>query len=178
VVFDFASAVALDLQPTMTPEQIAAADTDLGTTTLTREASFQTSPAYQVEVFTVAAIQAFLVVTSAVLLGAFFLIWTIQRTAEIGLVKALGASNGYLLRDSLGQALVLLLGGLAVGVGLAVLSGIAFKATAEAGTPFQFQPATVALSSLFLLAAGLIGGAVSIRRITAVEPLIALGRDR
>ncbi len=178
VVFDFASAVALDLEPGMTPEQIAAADADLGTTTLTREGSFQTSPAYQVEVFTVAAIQAFLVVTSAVLLGAFFLIWTIQRTAEIGLVKALGASNGYLLRDSLGQALVLLLGGLAVGVGLAVLSGIAFKATAEAGTPFQFEPATVVLSALFLLAAGLIGGAVSIRRITAVEPLIALGRDR
>jgi putative ABC transport system permease protein len=131
-----------------------------------------------VEVFTVAAIQACLVVTSAVLLGAFFLIWTIQRTAEIGLVKALGASNGYLLRDSLGQALVLLLGGLAVGVGLAVLSGIAFKAAAEAGTPFQFEPVTVALSALFLLGSGLIGGAVSIRRITAVEPLIALGRDR
>jgi len=149
VVFDFASAVALDLQPDMTPEQIAAADADLGTTTLTRDGSFQTSPAYQVEVFTVAAIQAFLVVTSAVLLGAFFLIWTIQRTAEIGLVKALGASNGYLLRDSLGQALVLLLGGLALGVGLAVLSGIAFKAAAEAGTPFQFEPATVALSALF-----------------------------
>jgi putative ABC transport system permease protein len=73
---------------------------------------------------------------------------------------------------------VLLLGGLVVGVGLAVVSGIAFKATAEAGTPFQFQPLTVVLSALFLLGAGLIGGAVSIRRITAVEPLIALGRDR
>jgi ABC-type antimicrobial peptide transport system permease subunit len=34
------------------------------------------------------------------------------------------------------------------------------------------------VSALLLLAAGLVGGAVSIRRITAVEPLIALGRDR
>lgn len=178
VVFDFASAVALNLDPAMTAEQVAAADADLGTSTLTKEGSFQTSPAYQVEVFTVAAIQAFLVVTSAVLLGAFFLIWTIQRTAEIGLVKALGASNGYLLRDSLGQALVLLLGGLVVGVGLALASGIVFKATAAAGTPFQFESWTVALSALLLLGAGLVGGAVSIRRITAIEPLIALGRDR
>ena len=178
VVFNFASVVALDLEPGVTPEQIKAADSDLGTTTLTREGSFQTSPAYQVEVFTVAAIQAFLVVTSAVLLGAFFLIWTIQRTAEIGLVKALGASNGYLLRDSLGQALLLLLAGLVVGVGLGLLSGMAFKATAAAGTPFQFQPMTVALSALLLLVAGLLGGAVSIRRIASVEPLIALGRDR
>jgi len=178
VIFDFASAVALDLDPGMTPEQIAAADSELGTTTLTLEGSFQTSLAYQVEVFTVAAIQGFLVVTSAVLLGAFFLIWTIQRTAEIGLVKALGASNGYLLRDSLGQAMLLLIGGLIVGVGLALVTGVIFKATAEAGTPFDFQPATVVVSSLLLLGAGLIGGAVSIRRITSVEPLIALGRDR
>jgi putative ABC transport system permease protein len=178
VVFDFASAVALDLAPAMTPEQIAAADEELGTTTLDLKASFQTTPAYQVEVFTVAAIQAFLVVTSAVLIGAFFLIWTIQRTAEIGLVKAMGASNGYLLRDSLGQALMLLLGGIAVGVALAVLSGIIFKANAEAGTPFEFDFATVILSAVLLLVAGLAGGAVSIRRITAVEPLIALGRDR
>ncbi len=43
VVFDFARAVALDLEPGMTPEQIAAADADLGTTTLTREGSFQQS---------------------------------------------------------------------------------------------------------------------------------------
>jgi putative ABC transport system permease protein len=162
----------------MTPEQVAAADSDLGTTTLTLEGSFQTSLAYQVEVFTVAAIQGFLVVTSAVLLGAFFLIWTIQRTAEIGLVKALGASNGYLLRDSLGQAMLLLIGGLIVGVGLALVTGVIFKATAEAGTPFHFQPVTVIVSSLLLLGAGLVGGAVSIRRITSVEPMIALGRDR
>lgn len=178
VVFDFASAVALELDASVTPEQITAADADLGTTTLDLQGAFETSLAYQVEVFTVAAIQAFLVVTSAVLLGAFFLIWTIQRTAEIGLVKALGASNGYLLRDSLGQALLLLVGGLAVGVGLALATGVLFKATAQAGTPFHFQPLMVALSAALLLGAGLVGGAVSIRRITAVEPLIALGRDR
>lgn len=178
VVFDYASAVALDLDPAMTPEQIAAADSELGTTTLDLKASFQTSPAYQVEVFTVVAIQAFLVVTSAVLIGAFFLIWTIQRTAEIGLVKALGASNGYLLRDSLGQALLLLLGGIALGVALAVASGVIFKANAAAGTPFQFDVPTVVMSAALLLVAGLLGGAVSLRRITAVEPLIALGRDR
>lgn len=178
VVFDFASVVALELDPGMTPEQVAAVDSELGTTTLTLEESFQTSLAYQVEVFTVAAIQGFLVVTSAVLLGAFFLIWTIQRTAEIGLVKALGASNGYLLRDSLGQAMLLLTGGLIVGVSLALATGVVFKATAEAGTPFHFEPVTVIVSSLLLMGAGLIGGAVSIRRITSVEPLIALGRDR
>ena len=102
VVFQFASAIALELDKSVTPEAIKAIDDELGTVTLTLDGSYQTSPAYQVEVFTVQAIQAFLVVTSVVLIGAFFLIWTIQRTAEIGLVKALGASNAYLLKDSVG----------------------------------------------------------------------------
>ena len=44
-------------------------------------------------------IQVFLFLISAVVIGAFFSIWTIQRTKEIGLVKALGASNAYLLRN-------------------------------------------------------------------------------
>jgi len=178
VVFQYASAVALQLQPGLSPQAIQAVDEELGTTTLTLEGSYQTSPAYQVEVFTVAAIQGFLVATSVVLLGAFFLIWTIQRTAEIGLVKALGASNGYLLKDSLGQALLLLAGAIVVGVGLGVATGAVFKANAGSGFPFQLQAGPALGSALLLLAAGLIGAAVSVRLITRVDPIIALGRDR
>lgn len=178
VVYQYSSAIAIELDPAVTPAQIRAADDELGTTTLSMEESFNTSPAYQVEVFTVAAIQAFLVVTSAVLVGAFFLIWTIQRTAEIGLVKALGAANGYLLRDSLGQALVLMAAGIAVGIALALATGAAFRAFADEGFPFQLAPGSAVYSGLALMLAGLVGGAVSIRLITRVDPLIALGRDR
>lgn len=175
VVFDYASAIALDLDPTV---DIKAIDDELGTVTLTLQASYGTSPAYQVEVFTVAAIQAFLVVTSVVLIGAFFLIWTIQRTSEIGLVKALGGSNAYLLKDSLGQAVILMLAGIVVGVALGWATGLVFQASVNAGFPFHLEPGTVAVSSLLLLVSGVLGGAVSIRLITRVDPIIALGRDR
>ena len=178
VVYQYASAVALDLDQTVTPEAIGAIDEELGTVTLNLERSYQTSPAYQVEVFTVQAIQAFLVVASVVLIGAFFIIWTIQRTAEIGLLKALGASNAYVLRDSLGQALLLMLGGIVVGVGLGMVTGAAFKAMATAGFPFQLEATTALGSAFLLLVAGLIGSALSIRLITSVDPIIALGRDR
>jgi putative ABC transport system permease protein len=178
VVYEYCSAIALDLDPGLTPAQIAAVDEELGTTTLSMQQSFATSPAYEVEVFTVAAIQAFLVVTSAVLVGAFFLIWTIQRTSEIGLVKALGASNGYLLRDSLGQALLLMVAGIGVGIALALATGLAIQTFAAAGFPFQSDPASAAMSGGLLMLAGLVGGAVSIRLITSVDPIIALGRDR
>jgi ABC-type antimicrobial peptide transport system permease subunit len=42
----------------------------------------------------------------------------------------------------------------------------------------MYVPETVAGAVISLLIAGLVGGALSIRRITAVDPIIALGRDR
>lgn len=175
-VFQYASAIALRLAPNV---DLKAADKALGTTTLTREESYGTSPAYTIEIYTVAAIQGFLVLVSVVLLGAFFAIWTIQRTAELGLVKALGASNAYLLRDSLGQALLLMAVGVALGAALGLGTGYLFKAmTTGLGFPFILEPAKVGASTALLLLAGVTGGAISVRLITRVDPIIALGRDR
>ena len=41
------------------------------------------------------------------MLGAFFTVLTVQRTRQIGLLKAMGASNGYVLRDGVGQMTLL-----------------------------------------------------------------------
>ena len=41
-----------------------------------------------------------------------------------------------------------------------------------------YVPGTVSSAIIALIAAGLIGGALSIRRITSVDPMIALGRER
>jgi putative ABC transport system permease protein len=120
-------------------------------------------------------IQWSLIIISAVVIGAFFTIWTIQRTQEIGLVKALGASNWYLLKDSLGQALLLLVTGTLIGLGAALWAGQFLMAT---GRPFMYVASTVSASAVTLLIAGLVGGAISIRMITSVDPIIALGRDR
>jgi putative ABC transport system permease protein len=121
-------------------------------------------------------IQLFLVIVSAVVIGAFFTIWTIQRTKEIGLVKALGASSWYLMKDALGQALLLMLVSTAVGLGLAIAIG---KGLIE-GTafPFMFEGGMVASSMLLLIVAGLIGAAFAIRQINAVDAMIALGREQ
>jgi putative ABC transport system permease protein len=120
-------------------------------------------------------IQNSLILIAAVVIGAFFTIWTIQRTQEIGLVKALGASNGYLLKDSLGQALLVLASGTAIGLGAALWIGQFLMKT---GRPFMYVPGTVSAAIISLLVAGLIGGALSIRMITRVDPIIALGSNR
>jgi putative ABC transport system permease protein len=133
------------------------------------------STGYTEEVQTVQMIQGFLVVISAIVVSAFFTIWTIQRTKEIGLVKALGASNGYLLRDALGQVFLLLIFTVLIGSGLAYWLGQIFEASQ---LPFQLKPDSVVLTSFLIIIAGLVGSALSVRLITKVEPIIALGRER
>ena len=175
ILFDFVSVIALQLDETWTPEAIAAVDDEFGTVTLLRQGFYEASTGYLEETFSVNTIQWFLIVISAVVIGAFFTIWTIQRTKEIGLIKALGASNLYLMRDALGQAMMLMIAATTVGLGLGLWTGRLFQA---AGNPFMFQPVTVSTSVVLLLVAGLLGGAVSIKRITSVDPIIALGREQ
>jgi putative ABC transport system permease protein len=176
VVYDYVSVIALQLDQDMTEEAIAAIDQKYGTVTLRKvDASYRASTGYLEEVRSVGMIQYSLFAIAAVVIGAFFAIWTIQRTHEIGLLKALGASNGYLLRDALGQALLLLGSGTLAGLGIALWLGQLLMKT---GRPFMYVPGTVGAAIGALVLAGLVGGALSIRRITAVDPMIALGRER
>jgi putative ABC transport system permease protein len=175
ILFDYATIVALQLVPEMTPASIEKVDIDFGTLTIDKVSAYEASSGYKEEVATVIMIQWFLVVISAVVIGAFFTVWTIQRTREIGLVKALGGSNGYLLRDALGQAVILMLLATLVGTGVALWLGQRFI---EAGNTFELDPKTVFGSSSFLVIAGLIGSAISIRLITRIDPIIALGTER
>lgn len=156
-------------------EAAARAATVSGTDVITREASYASSPGYSAETSTMSMIRGFLYAIAAVLVGAFFLVWTIQRTSEIGLLKALGASTRYVLRDALAQATILLLGAILVGVALGVGTGVLIQGTE---VPFQLQSGPVLGAAGLLALVGLVGVAVSIRRIGRVDPLIALGGTR
>ncbi len=175
ILFDYATIIALQLGTDVTSALIDAVDVDFGTLTIDKVSAYDASSGYKEELATVNMIQAFLIVISAVVIGAFFTIWTIQRTREIGLIKALGGSNAYLLRDALGQAVILMVAATFVGTMVALWVGQRFI---EAGTTFALDLQTVFSSSVFLVVAGLIGSAVSIRLITRIDPIIALGTER
>ena len=176
IVFDFASILAIQMNEGVTPERIAEIDEEIGTSTLDRNRFYAASTGYLEEVRTVQIIQLFLFVISAVVIGAFFSIWTIQRTKEIGLVKALGASNGYLLRDALGQALIVMAIGVSVGLSLGLLLGQLILA--RTALPYMLEPDEITNAMILLVVAGMLGGALSIRRITSVDPIIALGQEQ
>jgi putative ABC transport system permease protein len=154
---------------------LAAGDAEAGTTSLTLEESYGASPGYTAETSTLQLIQGFLYAISALVVGAFFTVLTIQRRQEIAVMRALGAGTGYLLRDSLVQSIVLLLISGAVGVGIGVAAGAAISSTPM---PFDLQAGPIALASTALLVLGVVGAAVAVVRIVRVDPLVALGDNR
>lgn len=154
---------------------VGAADAAAGTTTRTREDAFGASPGYTAETTTLNLIQAFLYVISALLIGAFFTVWTINRRHELAVIRAMGATAGHLIRDTIGQAAVVLLAATAVGVGAGVGAGALLSGGAM---PFALEARPVAASSSLLVALGLLGAGAAAVRIARVDPITALGGSR
>ncbi|MEU8886028.1 ABC transporter permease [Streptomyces hydrogenans] len=149
----------------------AAADTEARTV----DGALTAIGSYQAENGSLQLMRGFLFVISALVIGAFFTVWTIQRSGDVAVLKALGASTPYLLRDALGQAVLMLVGGTLLGTGLALGIG---ALVSGGDVPFMLSPLTVLGPAGVIIVLGAVGSALSIRRITAVDPLTALGSVR
>lgn len=169
-----ASVVAIEGVDGALPD-LAAGDAEAGTAAKTLEESFDASPGYSAEMMTMSMIIAFLYAISALVVGAFFTIWTVQRNREIAVLRAMGASTGFLLRDSLLQAVIVLVGSVAVGVliGLGLGSGLE-----GSGMPFVLETGPIVQGAVLLVVLGLAGAALAVTRIVRVDPLAALGENR
>ncbi|QHF97765.1 MULTISPECIES: ABC transporter permease [Streptomyces] len=152
-------------------------DAKAGTRTVTKEESLSAIGSYSSENGSLQLMRGFLFAISALVIGAFFTVWTIQRSGDIAVLKALGASTASLLRDALGQAVVLLAGGTLAGTGLAVALGAAITSSG-AGVPFALSAGTVLAPAGVMIVLGAAGAALAVRRITSVDPLTALGSVR
>ncbi|WP_431987695.1 ABC transporter permease [Streptomyces parvulus] len=153
----------------------AATDHQAGTRTVSTEDSLSAIGSYTSENGSLQLMRGFLFAISALVIGAFFTVWTIQRSGDVAVLKALGASTANLLKDALGQAVVLLVGGTLIGTGIAAALG---ALVAGSAVPFLLTPATVLSPAVVIIILGALGAALSIRRITSVDPLTALGSAR
>ncbi|RII08116.1 Lipoprotein-releasing system transmembrane protein LolE [Streptomyces sp. YIM 130001] len=154
---------------------LAAGDKAAGTSTTTPDEALSAIGSYQAENGSLQLMRGFLFVISALVIGAFFTVWTIQRSGDIAVLKALGAATPYLLKDALGQAVVLLVAGTGFGTLIAAGAG---GLIGGGDVPFVLDPATVLVPAGVLIALGVIGAALAVRRVTSVDPLTALGSAR
>ncbi|MDO5634605.1 MAG: ABC transporter permease [Micrococcus sp.] len=147
------------------------ADAAAHTTSASVRDSYAALPSYSSENGSLMTMQGFLYGISALVVIAFLSIWTVQRTREIAVLKALGGSTGWVLRDALIQSGIVLALGVLVGTGAAIGLG----AIAAGIVPFSLSLTTTLLPALGVLGLGMLGAGLAVARVTRIDPLVALG---
>jgi len=155
-----------DIDPKIIDERLT------GTETVTRSQAVQGISGYKEESGTIMMMLGFLFVISAFIIGVFFYVFTMQKSHQFGIMKAIGAKNGFLGRAVISQVFVLAV----VSILVAVLLTIGTVAVLPDGMPFHLETGLVVTYSLVLLAIALLSALVSVRTVVKIDPLHALGR--
>ncbi|WP_172196433.1 ABC transporter permease [Saccharibacillus qingshengii] len=163
------NAIALRISGTQA-DQLAASVKDADV--ITQSQAISAIPGHKAEQSSLMMMIVFLYVISAFVLAVFFYVITIQKTAQFGILKAIGAKTWYLAGSVIAQVLVLSVGSLAVGVGLVLI----MKAMLPAAMPFALGAGTIALSCALFLGVALLGGLASVVKVAKTDALDAIGR--
>lgn len=112
-------------------------------------------------------------VVGAAIAGQTFYLFTIENLKQFGSLKAMGVTNARLVGMILLQALIVSLVGYGLGVGGAVLFGIAMESLSESVPPAFFMTwhILVGVGAAVMLIA-MISSLISIRRVLVLEPAI------
>jgi putative ABC transport system permease protein len=133
--------------------------------------AYKASPGYSAQQSTLNTQRGFTLLIGILVIGGFFQIQTLQKVPNIGMLKAIGASN-----STVGLAVVMQIVAVTVfGVLLGTLGTLLLAFGLPQGIPIQFTQQTLLAAMLSLMIIGPIGGLVSLRLALKVEPLMALG---
>ncbi|MFF3731636.1 ABC transporter permease [Streptomyces sp. NPDC002476] len=168
------TATALKVPAGLGGQALAEADRRHSTATVPLQDAFAAAPGYDGERLTMTSIQTFLFLIAPLVVGAFFAVWTVQRTPELALLRAMGASRRRLLGHTLAQAAVVVAAGTAVGAALAAAVGLLVGEQ----VPFSLPAATLTTTMAAVALVGLAGSALTLRRVTTVDPMTMLGAAR
>jgi putative ABC transport system permease protein len=136
-----------------------------------RQTAYQNTPGYSAQQSTLDTQRFFSLLIGVLVIGGFFQIQTLQKVPQIGMLKAVGASNGLIAIAALTQIVLVTILGVSIGAAVTVLLSLTFPAT----VPIVFSPMAIVIGVASLMLVGPIGGLVSVRYALRVEPLTALG---
>jgi putative ABC transport system permease protein len=136
-----------------------------------RVTAYEATPGYSAQQSTLNTQRYFALLIGILVIGGFFQILTLQKVAQIGMLKAIGASNRVVGTAQIVQITAVTVMGVGLGAALSLALSLFFPPT----VPIIFSPAAVSAAVISLLLIGPIGGLVSVRYSLKVEPLTALG---
>jgi putative ABC transport system permease protein len=134
------------------------------------ETTINNIPGYSAQQSTVQTQGAFTLLIGILVIGGFFQIQVLQKVPQIGVLKAIGSSNGAVGLAAVVQIIVTTAMGVAIGGGLTYLFSLGFPPT----IPLTFNGTRSLLAVIALLLIGPLGGMVSIIYAVRIEPLKAL----
>jgi putative ABC transport system permease protein len=127
-------------------------------------------PGYSAQQGTVQTQGFFTLLIGVLVIGGFFQIQILQKVPQIGVLKAIGASNSVIGISSIIQISLITAIGVAIGGFLTFLFSLGFPPT----VPLSFNGSASALAIRALLSIGPLGGLVSVFYAVKIEPLKAL----
>ncbi len=133
--------------------------------------AYKATPGYSAQQSTLDTQRYFALLIGILVIGGFFQILTLQKVAQIGMLKAIGAPNSVIGAAAILQIIAVTVVGVAGGAAASLALSLGFPPQ----VPIIFSPSAVAAAIGSLLLIGPIGGLVSVRYSLKVEPLTALG---
>lgn len=133
--------------------------------------AYQATPGYTAQQSTLNTQRYFTLLIGILVIGGFFQIQTLQKVAQIGMLKAIGATN-----TTVGLAAAIEIVAVnALGVALGAAGSLLLSLTFPVSVPIVFTANALVAAVLSLLIIGPLGGLVSVWALVRVEPLRALG---
>ncbi len=134
------------------------------------ETTINNIPGYSAQQGTVQTQGFFTLLIGVLVIGGFFQIQILQKVPQIGVLKAIGSSNGVVGWAAVIQITVVTAIGVAIGGGFTYLFSLGLPPT----IPFVFNGTRSLIAIILLLFIGPLGGMVSIIYAVRIEPLKAL----
>ncbi len=163
-------AVKLEDPSTIAATMVKLEDTVSNIETADIPTTINNIPGYSAQQGTVQTQGGFTLLIGILVIGGFFQIQILQKVPQIGVLKAIGASNGVVGWAAVIQILIVTAMGVFIGGSLTFVFSLFFPPN----IPLVFNGQASALAILALLLIGPAGGLVSVIYAVRIEPLKAL----
>lgn len=128
-------------------------------------------PGYSAQNSTFTFMIAFLMIISLIVIAVFLYILTIQKLPNYAVLRAQGIPAKVLVKTTIFQSLILVIGGLVIGTILTIITAVAIPTA----VPMSFNLPLLSLVALGLVLISILGAIIPVRTILKVDPVEVIG---